>query len=118
MYVYLSVQYGQAYGYQSNQQQQQNVSLPGQLQSPPQTLQPSLPGQSAQLHVTHITPPGGVQTVHQTQVSNFGQTGTGVQQVTNSNREYVGPTTAAMTTQSLHPSILQNSITNQVILGT
>ncbi|CAG5101629.1 Protein of unknown function [Cotesia congregata] len=44
------------------------------MQSPGQ-LHPSLPGQSAQLHVSHITPPGGVQTVHQTQVSPYNPPG-------------------------------------------
>ncbi|CAL7950221.1 unnamed protein product [Xylocopa violacea] len=97
-------QYGHSYSYLSNQQ---NVSLPGQLQ-PASQLQPNLPGQSAQLHVTHHTPPGGVQTVHQTQVPGFGQSATGGQQVQNVAREYVvqGPT--GLPSQQLHQGIHQN----------
>ncbi|KAK0082077.1 hypothetical protein PV325_011120 [Microctonus aethiopoides] len=66
--------YGQQqYNQQYYQSPQQNIiPLPGQLQTAAQ-VQPSLPGQSAQLHVSHITPPGGVQTVHQTQVSTYNQ---------------------------------------------
>ncbi|XP_063992927.1 uncharacterized protein LOC135170802 isoform X1 [Diachasmimorpha longicaudata] len=60
----------QQYGHSYYQSPQQNVA--GQLQTAP-TIQPSLPGQSAQLHVTHLTPPAGVQTVHQTQVSSYSQ---------------------------------------------
>uniref|UniRef100_A0A0C9QMX8 SAM domain-containing protein n=2 Tax=Fopius arisanus TaxID=64838 RepID=A0A0C9QMX8_9HYME len=60
----------QQYGHPYYQSTQQNVA--SQLQSAPQ-IQPSLPGQSAQLHVTHLTPPAGVQTVHQTQVSAYNQ---------------------------------------------
>ncbi|XP_011176409.1 uncharacterized protein LOC105208288 isoform X2 [Solenopsis invicta] len=97
-------QYGHSYGYQSNQQ---NVPLPGQLQ-PTATIQPNLPGQSAQLHVTHHTPPGGIQTVHQTQVPAFGQTTTGAQQVQNVTREYMVPTPGGMTGQQIHQGIHQN----------
>lgn len=98
-------QYGHSYGYQGSQQ---NVPLPGQLQ-PTTTIQPNLPGQSAQLHVTHHTPPGGVQTVHQTQVSAFGQSAaTGGQQVQNVTREYVVPTPAAIAGQQMHQGIHQN----------
>ncbi|EGI62596.1 hypothetical protein G5I_09070 [Acromyrmex echinatior] len=96
-------QYGHSYGYQSNQQ---NVPLPGQLQ-PTATIQPNLPGQSAQLHVTHHTPPGGIQTVHQTQVPAFGQTATGAQQVQNVTREYMVQTSGGMTGQ-IHQGIHQN----------
>lgn len=78
-------QYGHSYGYQGGQQ---TVPLPGQLQSPSQ-IQPSLPGQSAQLHVTHHTPPGGVQMAHQTQISGFVQSTSAGQPVQNVNREYV-----------------------------
>ncbi|XP_020279350.1 uncharacterized protein LOC109852533 isoform X2 [Pseudomyrmex gracilis] len=103
-------QYGHSYGYQGNQQ---NVPLPGQLQ-PTTTIQPNLPGQSAQLHVTHHTPPGGVQTVHQTQVSAFGQSGaTGAQQVQNVTREYVVPTPAAIAGQQMHQGIHQNPAQGQ-----
>ncbi|GAB1863960.1 SAM domain-containing protein [Camponotus japonicus] len=97
-------QYGHSYVYQSNQQ---NVPLPGQLQ-PTTTIQPNLPGQSAQLHVTHHTPPGGVQTVHQTQVSAFGQTATGAQQVQNVTREYVVQASGGMTGQQMHQGVHQN----------
>ncbi|XP_025268217.1 uncharacterized protein LOC105256781 isoform X2 [Camponotus floridanus] len=97
-------QYGHSYVYQSNQQ---NVPLPGQLQ-PSTTIQPNLPGQSAQLHVTHHTPPGGVQTVHQTQVSAFGQTATGAQQVQNVTREYVVQASGGMTGQQMHQGVHQN----------
>ncbi|XP_034943373.1 myb-like protein P isoform X2 [Chelonus insularis] len=61
-------QYNHTY-YQSSSTQQ-NAILPGQHQTNT-PIQPSLPGQSAQLHVSHITPPAGVQTVHQTQVSPY-----------------------------------------------
>ncbi|XP_024881290.1 uncharacterized protein LOC112460710 isoform X1 [Temnothorax curvispinosus] len=97
-------QYGHSYGYQSNQQ---NVPLPGQLQ-PTATIQPNLPGQSAQLHVTHHTPPGGIQTVHQTQVPAFGQTATGAQQVQNVTREYMVQAPGGMTGQQIHQGIHQN----------
>ncbi|XP_018338257.1 PREDICTED: uncharacterized protein LOC108746161 isoform X2 [Trachymyrmex septentrionalis] len=97
-------QYGHSYGYQSNQQ---NVPLPGQLQ-PTATIQPNLPGQSAQLHVTHHTPPAGIQTVHQTQVPAFGQTATGAQQVQNVTREYMVQTSGGMTGQQIHQGIHQN----------
>ncbi|XP_032689914.1 uncharacterized protein LOC116853131 isoform X3 [Odontomachus brunneus] len=102
-------QYGHSYGYQSGQQ---NVPLPGQLQ-PTATIQPNLPGQSAQLHVTHHTPPGGVQTVHQTQVPAFGQTATGAQQVQNVTREYVVQTPGGMTGQQMHQGIHQNPAQGQ-----
>lgn len=74
-------QYGHAYGYPTGQtigqnvQSIPNVPLPGQLQ-PSSQIQPSLPGQSAQLHVSHHIPGGGVQTVHQTQVGGFSQSQT------------------------------------------
>ncbi|XP_076755121.1 uncharacterized protein LOC143425921 isoform X2 [Xylocopa sonorina] len=97
-------QYGHSYSYLSNQQ---NVSLPGQLQ-PASQLQPNLPGQGAQLHVTHHTPPGGVQTVHQTQVPGFGQSATGGQQVQNVAREYVVQGPAGLPSQQLHQGIHQN----------
>ncbi|XP_018317029.1 uncharacterized protein [Mycetomoellerius zeteki] len=97
-------QYGHSYGYQSNQQ---NIPLPGQLQ-PTATIQPNLPGQSAQLHVTHHTPPGGIQTVHQTQVPAFGQTATGAQQVQNVTREYMVQTPGGITGQQIHQGIHQN----------
>ncbi|XP_043284093.1 PH domain-containing protein DDB_G0275795-like isoform X2 [Venturia canescens] len=103
-------QYGQAYGYQSPQQ---NVPLPGQLQTSSQALQPSLPGQSAQLHVTHITPPGGVQTVHQTQVTNFGQSGPGGQQMQSTNREYLVQASGGIGSQSMHQNMHQSAVTNQ-----
>ncbi|XP_050447322.1 uncharacterized protein LOC126849485 isoform X2 [Cataglyphis hispanica] len=102
-------QYGHSYVYQSNQQ---NVPLPGQLQ-PTTSIQPNLPGQSAQLHVTHHTPPGGVQTVHQTQVSAFGQTATGAQQVQNVTREYVVQTPGGMTGQQMHQGVHQSSAQGQ-----
>ncbi|XP_070513333.1 uncharacterized protein [Cardiocondyla obscurior] len=102
-------QYGHSYGYQSNQQ---NVPLPGQLQ-PTATIQPNLPGQSAQLHVTHHTPPGGIQTVHQTQVPAFGQTATGAQQVQNVTREYMVQTPGSMTGQQIHQGIHQNPTQTQ-----
>lgn len=105
-----SGQYGHSYGYQSGQQ---NVPLPGQLQ-PTATIQPNLPGQSAQLHVAHHTPPGGVQTVHQTQVAAFGQTATGAQQVQNVTREYVVQTPGGMTGQQIHQGIHQNPAQGQV----
>lgn len=105
-------QYGQAYGYQTPQQ---NVPLPGQLQPSSQVLQPSLPGQSAQLHVTHITPPGGVQTVHQTQVPNFSQSGAGGQQIQSTNREYLVQGPGGMSSQSMHQNMHQSPVTNQVI---
>ncbi|CAK9834222.1 hypothetical protein ANTRET_LOCUS10779 [Anthophora retusa] len=97
-------QYGHSYSYLSNQQ---NVSLPGQLQSASQ-IQPNLPGQSAQLHVTHHTPPAGVQTVHQTQVPAFGQTTTGGQQVQNVAREYVVQGSSGLPNQQLHQGLHQN----------
>jgi hypothetical protein len=88
--------------------------LPGQLQ-PTATIQPNLPGQSAQLHVTHHTPPGGVQTVHQTQVSAFGQaTAAGAQQVQNVTREYVVQAPAGVTGQQMHQGIHQNPTQTQV----
>ncbi|XP_072763375.1 uncharacterized protein [Anoplolepis gracilipes] len=102
-------QYGHAYVYQSNQQ---NIPLPGQLQ-PTTTIQPNLPGQSAQLHVTHHTPPGGVQTVHQTQVSAFGQTATGAQQVQNVTREYVVQAPGGMTGQQMHQGVHQSPAQGQ-----
>ncbi|EZA56926.1 hypothetical protein X777_02777 [Ooceraea biroi] len=103
-------QYGHSYGYQSNQQ---NVPLPGQLQ-PTTTIQPNLPGQSAQLHVTHHTPPGGVQTVHQTQVPAFGQATTaGAQQVQNVTREYVVQAPSGVTSQQMHQGIHQNPTQGQ-----
>ncbi|XP_025159075.1 uncharacterized protein LOC105187047 isoform X2 [Harpegnathos saltator] len=103
-------QYGHSYGYQSGQQ---NVPLPGQLQ-PTATIQPNLPGQSAQLHVTHHTPPAGVQTVHQTQVTAFGQATTaGGQQVQNVTREYVVQTPGGMTGQQMHQGIHQNPAQGQ-----
>ncbi|XP_029171025.1 uncharacterized protein LOC114940490 isoform X2 [Nylanderia fulva] len=102
-------QYGHSYVYQSNQQ---NVPLPGQLQ-PTTTIQPNLPGQSAQLHVTHHTPPGGVQTVHQTQVSAFGQTATGAQQVQNVTREYMVQAPGGMTGQQMHQGIHQSPAQGQ-----
>ncbi|XP_051176444.1 putative mediator of RNA polymerase II transcription subunit 26 isoform X2 [Leptopilina boulardi] len=89
-------QYGHSYGYQGGQQ---TVPLPGQLQSPSQ-IQPSLPGQSAQLHVTHHTPPGGVQMAHQTQISGFVQSTNAGQPVQNVNREYVVQGTGGMNQQS------------------
>ncbi|KAG7198059.1 hypothetical protein KM043_018229 [Ampulex compressa] len=106
-------QYGHSYGYQSNQQ---NVPLPGQLQSSSQ-LQPNLPGQGAQLHVTHHAPPGGVQTVHQTQVPAFGQSPAGGQQVQNVTREYViqGPT--GLSGQQLHQGLHQNPPQSQQSQG-
>ncbi|XP_057332353.1 transcription factor mef2A isoform X1 [Microplitis mediator] len=59
-----------AQSYNSYYQSSQNgIMQSGQLSNA--QLHPSLPGQSAQLHVSHITPPGGVQTVHQTQVSAY-----------------------------------------------
>ncbi|CAK9801840.1 hypothetical protein ANTPLA_LOCUS2974 [Anthophora plagiata] len=97
-------QYGHSYSYLSNQQ---NVSLPGQLQSASQ-IQPNLPGQSAQLHVTHHTPPAGVQTVHQTQVPAFGQSTTGSQQVQNVAREYVVQGSSGLPNQQLHQGLHQN----------
>lgn len=108
-----SGQYGHSYSYQSNQQ---NVPLPGQLQ-PTATIQPNLPGQSAQLHVTHHTPPGGIQTVHQTQVPAFGQTATGAQQVQNVTREYMVQTPGGMTGQQIHQGIHQNPTQAQVHLA-
>ncbi|XP_046142592.1 uncharacterized protein LOC114880692 [Osmia bicornis bicornis] len=98
-------QYGHSYSYLSNQQ---NVPLPGQLQ-PTSQLQPNLPGQSAQLHVTHHAPPGGVQTVHQTQVPTFGQSATGGQQVQNVAREYVVQGPSGLPSQQLHQGLHQNS---------
>ncbi|CAK9816722.1 hypothetical protein ANTQUA_LOCUS9076 [Anthophora quadrimaculata] len=98
-------QYGHSYSYLSSNQQ--NVSLPGQLQSASQ-IQPNLPGQSAQLHVTHHTPPAGVQTVHQTQVPAFGQTTTGGQQVQNVAREYVVQGSSGLPNQQLHQGLHQN----------
>lgn len=104
-------QYGHSYSYLSNQQ---NVSLPGQLQ-PTSQIQPNLPGQSAQLHVTHHTPSGGVQTVHQTQVPSFSQSATGgSQQVQNVAREYVVQGPSGLPSQQLHQGLHQNS-QNQVI---
>ncbi|XP_017763585.1 PREDICTED: uncharacterized protein LOC108553271, partial [Eufriesea mexicana] len=97
-------QYGHSYSYLSNQQ---NVPLPGQLQ-PTSQIQPNLPGQSAQLHVTHHTPPGGVQTVHQTQVPGFGQSATGGQQVQNVAREYVVQGPSGLPSQQLHQGLHQN----------
>ncbi|XP_017794411.1 PREDICTED: uncharacterized protein LOC108575982 [Habropoda laboriosa] len=97
-------QYGHSYSYLSNQQ---NVSLPGQLQ-PTSQIQPNLPGQSAQLHVTHHTPPAGVQTVHQTQVPPFGQSATGGQQVQNVAREYVVQGSSGLPNQQLHQGLHQN----------
>ncbi|XP_076279161.1 uncharacterized protein LOC143208573 isoform X2 [Lasioglossum baleicum] len=99
-------QYGHSYSYLSNQQ---NVPLPGQLQ-PTSQIQPNLPGQSAQLHVTHHAPSGGVQTVHQTQVPSFGQSATGgSQQVQNVAREYVVQGPSGLPSQQLHQGIHQNS---------
>ncbi|XP_076169197.1 uncharacterized protein LOC143147653 [Ptiloglossa arizonensis] len=98
-------QYGHSYSYLSNQQ---NVPLPGQLQ-PTSQIQPNLPGQSAQLHVTHHSPPGGVQTVHQTQVPGFGQSATGGQQVQNVTREYVVQGPSGLPSQQLHQGLHQNS---------
>ncbi|XP_033325292.2 uncharacterized protein LOC117219874 isoform X1 [Megalopta genalis] len=99
-------QYGHSYSYLSNQQ---NVPLPGQLQ-PTTQIQPNLPGQSAQLHVTHHAPTGGVQTVHQTQVPSFGQSATGgSQQVQNVAREYVVQGPSGLPSQQLHQGIHQNS---------
>nr|XP_003706759.2 PREDICTED: uncharacterized protein LOC100877788 isoform X5 [Megachile rotundata] len=98
-------QYGHSYSYLSNQQ---NVPLPGQLQ-PTSQIQPNLPGQSAQLHVTHHAPPGGVQTVHQTQVPAFGQSATGGQQVQNVAREYVVQGPSGLPSQQLHQGLHQNS---------
>lgn len=103
-------QYGHSYSYLNNQQ---NVPLPGQLQ-PTSQIQPNLPGQSAQLHVTHHTPPGGVQTVHQTQVASFGQSATGGQQVQNVAREYVVQGPSGLPSQQLHQALHQNP-QNQVI---
>lgn len=103
-------QYGHSYSYLNNQQ---NVPLPGQLQ-PTSQIQPNLPGQSAQLHVTHHTPPGGVQTVHQTQVAGFGQSATGGQQVQNVAREYVVQGPSGLPSQQLHQALHQNP-QNQVI---
>ncbi|XP_076240975.1 uncharacterized protein LOC143183336 [Calliopsis andreniformis] len=97
-------QYGHSYNYLSNQQ---NVPLPGQLQ-PTSQIQPNLPGQSAQLHVTHHTPPGGVQTVHQTQVSTFGQSTTAAQQVQNVGREFVVQGPSGLPSQQLHQGLHQN----------
>ncbi|XP_061940151.1 uncharacterized protein LOC108004049 isoform X5 [Apis cerana] len=97
-------QYGHSYSYLNNQQ---NVPLPGQLQ-PTSQIQPNLPGQSAQLHVTHHTPPGGVQTVHQTQVAGFGQSATGGQQVQNVAREYVVQGPSGLPSQQLHQALHQN----------
>ncbi|XP_076678855.1 uncharacterized protein LOC143374546 isoform X1 [Andrena cerasifolii] len=97
-------QYGHSYSYMSNQQ---NVPLPGQLQPTPQ-IQPNLPGQSAQLHVSHHTPPGGVQTVHQTQVPGFGQSGTGGQQVQNVARDFVVQGPSGLPSQQLHQGLHQN----------
>ncbi|XP_026674882.1 uncharacterized protein LOC108631694, partial [Ceratina calcarata] len=102
-------QYGHSYSYLGGQQP--NVPLPGQLQ-------PSLPGQGAQLHVTHHAPPGGVQTVHQTQVPNFGQSATGTgtnvgnqqQQVQNVGREYVVQA-SGISGQQLHQGLHQNQNT-------
>nr|XP_031836114.1 uncharacterized protein LOC116428531 [Nomia melanderi] len=99
-------QYGHSYSYLGNQQ---NVSLPGQLQ-PTSQIQPNLPGQSAQLHVTHHTPSGGVQTVHQTQVPSFSQSATGgSQQVQNIAREYVVQGPSGLPSQQLHQGLHQNS---------
>ncbi|XP_012284524.1 uncharacterized protein LOC105701941 [Orussus abietinus] len=108
-------QYGHTYGYQGGQQNvplpgQQNVPLPGQLPPPP-AIQPSLPGQSAQLHVTHHTPPGGVQTVHQTQISGFAAAPT-VQQTPNSGREYVVPG-PGVPGQNVHQPHHQSNIQGQ-----
>ncbi|XP_015438780.1 PREDICTED: uncharacterized protein LOC107193789 [Dufourea novaeangliae] len=100
-----SGQYGDSYRYLSNQQ---NVPLPGQLQ-PTSQIQPNLPGQSAQLHVTHHTPPGGVQTVHQTQIPTFSQSATGGQQVQNVARDYVVHGACGLPTQHLHQGLPQNS---------
>ncbi|XP_033349771.1 chromatin modification-related protein eaf-1-like isoform X3 [Bombus vosnesenskii] len=97
-------QYGHSYSYLSNQQ---NVPLPGQLQ-PTSQIQPNLPGQSAQLHVTHHAPPGGVQTVHQTQVPGFGQSATGGQQVQNVAREYVVQGPSGLPSQQLHQGLHQS----------
>ncbi|XP_050591652.1 uncharacterized protein LOC126922803 isoform X1 [Bombus affinis] len=98
-------QYGHSYSYLSNQQ---NVPLPGQLQ-PTSQIQPNLPGQSAQLHVTHHAPPGGVQTVHQTQVPGFGQSATGGQQVVqNVAREYVVQGPSGLPSQQLHQGLHQS----------
>ncbi|XP_015587077.1 uncharacterized protein LOC107263917 isoform X3 [Cephus cinctus] len=94
-------QYGHSYGYQTGQQ---SVPLPGQLQAGP-PIQPSLPGQSAQLHVSHHTP-AGVQTVHQTQIGSFPQT-PGGQQVQSVNREYVVPGPGAVSSSSLHQGLHQ-----------
>lgn len=97
------------YNYQ-NQQQQPNVPLPGQLQTPgQQQIQPSLPGQSAQLHVTHHSPP--VQTVHQTQVPNFQSSSsvTGQQQQQQQQiqaRDYMATTTVHPNS----PSQVKNSL--------
>ncbi|XP_046432649.1 uncharacterized protein LOC124185689 isoform X1 [Neodiprion fabricii] len=94
-------QYGHAYGYQAGQsigqnvQSIQNVSLPGQLQ-PAAPIQPSLPGQSAQLHVSHHIPGGGVQTVHQTQIGGFTQPQTGPSQAQGMAREFQIPGTSGM----------------------
>lgn len=104
-------QYGHSYSYLSNQQ---NVPLPGQLQ-PTSQIQPNLPGQSAQLHVTHHTPPAGVQTVHQTQVPGFGQSTTAGQQVQSVAREYVVQGPSGLSSQQLHQGLHQNT-QNQVIL--
>ncbi|XP_066583341.1 mediator of RNA polymerase II transcription subunit 12-like [Prorops nasuta] len=96
-------QYGQAYSYQSNQP---SVPLPGQLQST--QLQPNLPGQGAQLHVTHHTPPGGVQTVHQTQLSGFAQSPAGSQQMPGASREYVVQPPSTTMPQQMHQTLHQN----------
>ncbi|XP_043520068.1 uncharacterized protein LOC122533948 isoform X1 [Frieseomelitta varia] len=97
-------QYGHSYSYLSNQQ---NVPLPGQLQ-PTSQIQPNLPGQSAQLHVTHHTPPAGVQTVHQTQIPGFGQSATAGQQVQSVAREYVVQGPSGLPSQQLHQGLHQN----------
>lgn len=111
-YLHISGQYGHSYNYLSNQQ---NVPLPGQLQ-PTSQIQPNLPGQSAQLHVTHHSPPGGVQTVHQTQLPGFGQSTTAGQQVQNVAREFVVQGPSGLPSQQLHQGLHQNP-PNQVCMS-
>lgn len=64
--------------------------------------------------MTHHAPPGGVQTVHQTQVPGFGQSATGGQQVQNVAREYVVQGPSGLPSQQLHQGLHQ-SPQNQVI---
>lgn len=101
-------QYGHAYGYSAGQNVQsvQNVPLPGQLQ-PSTQIQPSLPGQSAQLHVSHHIP-GGVQTVHQTQISGFTQPQAGPSQIQGGmTREFQVPGPGGLQNQPMHHAQMQ-----------